>query len=33
MLFEYTYLLELVPFLLMAGGLVTLALVFFTSQD
>lgn len=33
MLFEHTYLLELLPFLLMAGGVVTLAVVFFTTND
>lgn len=33
MLFEHTYLLELLPFLLMIGGLVTLALVFITSKN
>lgn len=33
MIFEHTYLLELLPYLFMAAGLVVLALLVFTSQD
>lgn len=33
MIFEHTYLLELLPYLFVVGGIVALALLVFTSQD